>query len=40
MNMNLDWLTCIQKIEVPLQVLIELGLNKYSKTRVEFEFER
>jgi hypothetical protein len=31
LNMNLDWLTCIQILEVPLQVVNGLGLNNIQK---------
>jgi hypothetical protein len=31
LNMNLDWLTCIQILEAPLQVVNGLGLNNIQK---------
>jgi hypothetical protein len=36
-TMNLDWLTCIQNFEVPLQV--ENGLKRNIKKEFKFEFE-
>jgi hypothetical protein len=38
-NVNLDWLTCIQDLEVPLQVVNEAWFKQYSKIRFEFKFE-
>jgi hypothetical protein len=37
MNMNLDWLTCMQNLEVHLQVLNKTWFNKHSKIRFEFK---
>jgi hypothetical protein len=37
--MNLDWLTCIKKIEVPLQVANMTLFHKYSKIGFEFKNE-
>jgi hypothetical protein len=34
-----NWLTCMQNLEVPLQVVNMTWFHNYSKTRFEFEFE-
>jgi hypothetical protein len=39
MNMNLDGLTCIKKIEVLLQVVIRTWFKYYFKKGFKFEFE-
>jgi hypothetical protein len=39
--MNLDWLTCLQNFEVPLQVVNETWFKLYSMKgfKIEFEFK-